>query len=77
MVEELRNRSKQMADASSSGKATVEFPGDTQILVTREFEAPSRLVYEAWTTPELIKQWWSCLLYTSPAPPRSGRLSTA
>jgi uncharacterized protein YndB with AHSA1/START domain len=59
VVKELRNGSKQMAEASSSGKATVEFPGDTQILVTRKFEAPSRLVYEAWTTPELIKQWWS------------------
>ena len=48
-----------MAEASSSGKTAVEFPGDTQILVTREFEAPSHLVYEAWTTPELVKRWWS------------------
>jgi uncharacterized protein YndB with AHSA1/START domain len=37
----------------------VTLPTDTQILITREFEAPKRLVYKAWTTPELIKRWWS------------------
>jgi len=46
-------------ESSSNDPAVVRFPGDTQILVTREFEAPSHLVYEAWTTPELIKRWWS------------------
>ena len=29
------------------------------ILITREFDAPKHLVYEAWTTPELVKRWWS------------------
>lgn len=48
-----------MAEAGSSGTAVVEFPGDTQILITRDFDAPCHLVYEAWTTPELIKRWWS------------------
>jgi uncharacterized protein YndB with AHSA1/START domain len=28
-------------------------------LITREFAAPKHLVYLAWTTPELIKRWWS------------------
>jgi len=37
----------------------VTLPADTQILITREFGAPRRLVYKAWTTPELIKRWWS------------------
>jgi uncharacterized protein YndB with AHSA1/START domain len=44
---------------TSSGTAVVTLPTDTQILITREFDAPSRLVYKAWTTPELIKRWWS------------------
>ena len=43
----------------SSGTATVTLPTDTQILITREFDAPKDLVYKAWTTPELIKLWWS------------------
>jgi uncharacterized protein YndB with AHSA1/START domain len=33
-------------------------PSDTEILVTREFAAPRALVWRAWTTPELVSQWW-------------------
>lgn len=44
---------------TSSGTAVVTLPTDTQILITRQFDAPRHLVYEAWTTPELIKRWWS------------------
>ena len=43
----------------SSGTATVTLPTDEQILITREFDAPKGLVYKAWTTPELVKRWWS------------------
>ena len=44
---------------TSSGTATVTLPNDEQILITRGFDAPKHLVYKAWTTPELIKRWWS------------------
>ena len=44
---------------ASSGTATVTLPTDEQILITREFDAPKHLVYQAWTTPELVKRWWS------------------
>jgi uncharacterized protein YndB with AHSA1/START domain len=44
---------------TSSGTATVTLPTDEQILITREFDAPKHLVYKAWTTPDLIKRWWS------------------
>jgi uncharacterized protein YndB with AHSA1/START domain len=37
----------------------VTLPEDTQILITREFDAPARLVYRAWTEPELVRRWWS------------------
>jgi uncharacterized protein YndB with AHSA1/START domain len=43
---------------TSSGTATVTLPADDQIQITREFDAPRHLVYKAWTTPELVKQWW-------------------
>jgi uncharacterized protein YndB with AHSA1/START domain len=39
--------------------ATVTLPTDEQILITREFDAPKHLVYKAFTTPELVKRWWS------------------
>jgi uncharacterized protein YndB with AHSA1/START domain len=42
----------------SSGTATVSLPTDEQILITREFDAPRHLVWEAWTNPELVKRWW-------------------
>lgn len=44
---------------SNDTRATVTLPTDEQILITREFDAPRNLVYEAWTTPELIVRWWS------------------
>ena len=44
---------------ASSGTAKVTLPTDEQILITREFDAPKHLVYKAWTTPELVKRWWS------------------
>jgi uncharacterized protein YndB with AHSA1/START domain len=43
----------------TSRRATVTTPTDEQIVITREFDAPRRLVYRAWTTPELVKQWWA------------------
>jgi uncharacterized protein YndB with AHSA1/START domain len=44
---------------TSSGTAKVTLPTDEQILIRREFDAPKELVYEAWTTPELVRRWWS------------------
>ncbi len=44
--------------AVSSGTAKVTLPTDEQILITREFDAPRRLVWTAWTTPELVRRWW-------------------
>jgi uncharacterized protein YndB with AHSA1/START domain len=44
---------------TSSRTATVTLPTDEEILITREFDAPKHLVYEAWTTPELVKRWWA------------------
>src|ERR1700688_4483721 len=53
-----RKRKRRMA-MGSSGSAIVTLPTDTQILITREFDAPKHLVYKARTTPELIKRWWA------------------
>ena len=43
---------------ASSGTAKITLPTDEQILITREFDAPKHLVYQAYTTPELVKRWW-------------------
>lgn len=41
-----------------AGSATVELPSDTEILITRKFDAPAGLIFEVWTTPEHIRNWW-------------------
>jgi uncharacterized protein YndB with AHSA1/START domain len=46
---------------STSGKnrTTVERKSDRELVVTRAFNAPARIVFEAWTKPELLKRWWA------------------
>ena len=43
---------------SNKGSAVVTLPSDTEILITRDFDAPRHLIYKAWTTPELVQRWW-------------------
>jgi uncharacterized protein YndB with AHSA1/START domain len=38
---------------------TVERKSDRELVVTRTFNAPARIVFEAWTKPELLKRWWA------------------
>jgi len=39
-------------------RTTVERKSDREVVVTRTFDAPARLVFEAWTRAELFRQWW-------------------
>jgi uncharacterized protein YndB with AHSA1/START domain len=48
-----------METVASSGAAKVTLPADDQLLITREFDAPKELVYKAYTTPELVRRWWT------------------
>jgi uncharacterized protein YndB with AHSA1/START domain len=41
------------------GSALVTLPSDDEILITRVFDAPAALVFDAWTTPDLVKRWWA------------------
>ena len=40
-------------------RTTVERKSERELVVTRTFDAPARVVFEAWTRPELFKQWWT------------------
>ena len=44
--------------AVSSRSASVTLPTAEQIIITREFDAPKHLVFEAYTQPEHIRRWW-------------------
>ena len=51
-------------DASESeptpvkNRATVERKSERELVVSRTINGPARLVFEAWTRPELFKRWW-------------------
>ena len=42
-----------------TNKTTAERKGERELVVTRTFAGPARLVFKAWTTPDLLKQWWA------------------
>ena len=44
--------------APMKNRTTVERKSERELVVTRTFNAPARLVFEAWTKPELFRQWW-------------------
>jgi uncharacterized protein YndB with AHSA1/START domain len=44
--------------APTRNRTTWERKSERELVITRTFDAPTRLVFEAWTTPELFKQWW-------------------
>jgi uncharacterized protein YndB with AHSA1/START domain len=39
-------------------RTTAERKSDREVVVTRTFDAPARLVFEAWTKPDLFRRWW-------------------
>jgi uncharacterized protein YndB with AHSA1/START domain len=44
--------------ARTKNRTTVERKSERALVVTRTFDGPARIVFEAWTRPELFKQWW-------------------
>jgi uncharacterized protein YndB with AHSA1/START domain len=40
-------------------RTTVERKSERELVVTRTFDGPARIVFEAWTRPELLKRWWA------------------
>jgi uncharacterized protein YndB with AHSA1/START domain len=42
----------------TKNRTTVERTSEREFAVTRTFDAPARLVFEAWTKPELFQRWW-------------------
>ena len=42
-----------------NSRTTVERTSDRELVATRTLDGPARLVFEAWTKPELIMRWWA------------------
>lgn len=45
--------------ASDPYETTTERRSDRELVVTRRFRAPARLIFKAWTTPDLMMKWWT------------------
>lgn len=43
---------------ATTNRTTVEPRSEREIVVTRAFDAPARIVFQAWTTPALFRRWW-------------------
>jgi uncharacterized protein YndB with AHSA1/START domain len=52
------NAISQSEPTPTINRTTVERTSEREIVVTRTFNGPARIVFEAWTKPELMKRWW-------------------
>ncbi len=48
-----------MGNKASDGRTAVERRSERELVVSRTFDGPVRLVFDAWTKPELFKLWWA------------------
>ena len=49
---------RESESAPLKNRTTVERKSERELVVTRTFNGPARIVFEAWTKPELFKRWW-------------------
>ena len=44
---------------SVKNTTTMELKADRELVISRTFDGPARIVFDAWTQPELVKRWWA------------------
>ena len=49
---------RESESAPTKNHTTVERKSERELVVTRTFNGPARIVFEAWTKPELFRRWW-------------------
>ena len=47
------------SEAALMNLTTMTLEGDREIVITRTFNGPARIVFDAWTRPELVRRWWA------------------
>jgi uncharacterized protein YndB with AHSA1/START domain len=52
-------REESTSERITRNETIVERMRDRELIVTRMFDAPARIVFDAWTKPELLKRWWA------------------
>ncbi len=46
-------------ESATTNETSVERKGNRELVVTRSFNAPAHVVFDAWTKPEHLKRWWA------------------
>ncbi len=50
---------KKESESVPKNQTSMELKGDRGIVITRMFNGPARIVFDAWTRPELVMRWWA------------------
>jgi uncharacterized protein YndB with AHSA1/START domain len=50
---------RESESAPVKNRTTVERKSERELVVRRTFNGPARIVFQAWTKPELLKRWWA------------------
>lgn len=50
---------RERSESAPRNQTTMELDPDRSILIARTFNGPARIVFDAWTNPELVKRWWA------------------
>jgi len=53
------NARRESESTPVANRTTVERKSERELVTTRTFDGPARIVFEAWTRPELFKRWWA------------------
>jgi uncharacterized protein YndB with AHSA1/START domain len=52
-------RQARTGEDTMENETTVERTSERELVIKRTFNGPARVVFDAWTTPELLKLWWA------------------
>ncbi len=55
----MMDAGKESESALMKNRTTVERKSERELVISRTFNGPARIVFEAWTRPELLKRWWA------------------
>jgi uncharacterized protein YndB with AHSA1/START domain len=58
-TEGASGRSGAAPKRSSRSETRLKLMGDREIMISRTFNAPAKIVFDAWTKPELVRRWWA------------------
>jgi uncharacterized protein YndB with AHSA1/START domain len=47
------------SEAAPMSQTSLALEGDREIVIRRTFNGPARIVFDAWTNPQFVKQWWA------------------